>query len=470
MNRENDDDRRVDDALDSLWYGLSAPSEVELQRIADAAKVEPRSLPAQRVERGGPRLAWAIAIAGIALLVGSGLGFGLGSSVTPSGTAAGTGVGLGFLPAPGWDVLQTGAEATQERPVIAIAANGAFAPEDTARGIRNSSGLPYSTLMALPQKGIVIVARFTISGQELAASQLYPTRSLPLRLRDASPYTAFPVQVRPERPLGQYLLRATANGQNVELQIYFGTSRPSPALIESAQRQIDRLVISSRKPSATVNSRALPLQPASVRATPPSRVLDRTLVCATALFAGARDIEAKGHRGTGRSGGTWLRPALASVTSGPSANGGPQNPTILDNSLVWMTAGRPSAASTLVEEGLLSDLYRTHIWGTLAVNAQRCRLTKARVTLSPRGLQGGALGPFEDSFSCATSRRVVVRVRAVVASAAVLRSFRAFARTTVPIQEGELVVQTEAGKRLVYAEVLDSGRARLFTAGSCFPS
>jgi hypothetical protein len=406
----------------------------------------------------------------MALLVGSGLGFGLGSSVTPSGSAAGTGVGLGFLPEPGWDVLQTGAKATQERPAIAIASNGAFASEDAARGIRDSSGLPYSTLLNLPRKGVVIVARFTVAETKSAPSPLYPARALPLRLRDASPDSAHLVQVRPERPLGQYVLRANVNGHNVELQIYFGTSRPTPADIESAQRQVDRLAVSSREPSTTVNSRALPLLPASVQATPPNRVVDRTLLCSTVLAGGARDIEVKGHRGTGRSGSTWIRPAFASVTSGPATNGGPQNPTILDNSLVWMTAGRPSAASTLVEEHLLSDLYRTQVWGTLAVNARLCRLTKARVTLSPQGLQGGALGPFEDGFSCATSRRVVVRVRAVLATAGVLRSFRSFGRTTVPIREGKFVVQTEAGRRLAYAEVFESGRARLFTAGSCFPS
>jgi hypothetical protein len=69
---------------------------------------------------------------------------------------------------------------------------------------------------------------------------------------------------------------------------------------------------------------------------------------------------------------------------------------------------------------------------------------------------------------CAVRPRVVVRVRAVLARPAVLQSYRKFARTTVPVTEARLVVQTQSGKRLAYGEVFESGKARLFTAPSCF--
>jgi hypothetical protein len=462
---DENDERRVDDALHSFWESFPVLSDDELGTLASTARREPREIERRRRR---PTLLWA-GIAGLALLVGSGLGFGLGSTVTPSSTAAGTVVGLGFLPEPGWDVLQTGAAATRDQPVVAIAANGAFAPDDAARGIRNSSGLPYSTLLALPRPGIVVVARFTFTGHQ-PASDLYPSRTLPLRLRDASPWTAFRAQVRPERPLGQYLLRAAVNGHSVELQIYFGTPRPSQQLIEAAQRQLDRLVVNPQVRGAAVRSRALPLPASSVQATPPSRLLDRTLACSTAFVGGARSVEVRGHRGTGRMGSTWNRPAFAAVTSGRATSGGPSNPSLLDNSLVWITAGRPSASSTLVEEHLLSDLYRTRLWGTLAINTRTCRASKAPVNLRPQGLQGGALGPFADSYTCSSPRRVLVRVRAVLASRSVLRRFNEFGRTTVPVREGAFVVQTEAGRRLAYAEVSESGSARLFTARGCFPS
>jgi nucleotide-binding universal stress UspA family protein len=408
-----------------------------------------------------------LAVAGIALLVGSVVGFGFGSSVTPSGNAAGAPVGLGFLPEQGWDVLQTGARATKERPVVAIASNGAFAPDDAARGARNSSGLPYSTLLDLSPDGIVIVARFWV-GDTRPGTNLHPlAKGLPLSLRDAEPMNSYSVQVRPERPLGQYQLLAEANGHNVELQVYFGSPRPSRALIAAAQRQVDRLVVNptkTRRP-ASVQARAFPLEPSSVRATAAQRVFDTTVVCGTSEYGG---VDVVGHRGTGRAGGAWDRPAVVSVTNGSAASGGIDNPTLLDQTITWATAGRPQATATLVEYHVLRHLYLIRNWGTHAVNNPLCRPTKARAALSPSGLQGGPLGPFDERKVCSVRPRVVVRVRAVLARPAVLQSYRKFARTTVPVKEARFVVQTQSGKRLAYAEVFESGKARLFTAPSCF--
>ncbi|HEY7731973.1 MAG TPA: hypothetical protein VH950_13920, partial [Gaiellaceae bacterium] len=95
---------------------------------------------------------------------------------------------------------------------------------------------------------------------------------------------------------------------------------------------------------------------------------------------------------------------------------------------------------------------------------------KQRVELNARGLNGGALGTFEDGRTCLTPRRVVLRLRAVLSSPAVLRRFRVFGRTTVPVRDAAFVIQTAAGKRLVYGEVSESGRARLLFARGCYPS
>jgi hypothetical protein len=469
MNRRSDDDKQFDDPLESLRRSLPTPTDSELQGIADVAKQKPRSIARQRTAPRWSRPALASA-AIITLLVGSALGFGLASALTPSGTAAGNPIGLGFLPEPGWDVLQTGADTTRDQRVIAMASNRAFAPDDTARNLRYSSGLPYATLLALPKNGIVIVVSFTTTDRLTTPSDLFPARDLPLSLREASPSAGVGAQVRPERPLGQYLLRAAMDGYNVELQIYFGTLRPSPEMIEAAQRQVDRLSVNARTTSRAVHSRALPLRTSSVRATTASRILDRTFVCSTTYVGGAYSIEGRGHSGTGRAAGAWARPPLAAVKTGAGANGGPRDPSILDNSLVWITAGRPSAAATLVEGSVLSDLYRTRLWGTLAVNTDLCRNAKKQIQLASRGLRGGTLGSFEESSKCLTPRRVVMRVRAVLSSPAVLRRFRDFGRTTVPVREATFVIQTEAGRRLVYGEVSESGRARLLTARDCFPS
>ena len=120
--------------------------------------------PAARRRPTSPRSArrWTGLVATGALVVGSALGFGLGSSLTPSGNAASGASGLGFVPSSGWRVLQSGGDATPLRPALAIASNVRLDPEDDARGIGTSSGLPYATLLGLPPHGVVIVATFTV--------------------------------------------------------------------------------------------------------------------------------------------------------------------------------------------------------------------------------------------------------------------------------------------------------------------
>jgi hypothetical protein len=38
-----------------------------------------------------------------------------------------------------------------------------------------------------------------------------------------------------------------------------------------------------------------------------------------------------------------------------------------------------------------------------------------------------------------------------------------------PLQTGAFVIRTERGRPIAYADVVASGRVRLFTAASCFP-
>ncbi|MGH7348267.1 MAG: heavy metal translocating P-type ATPase, partial [Candidatus Rokuibacteriota bacterium] len=49
--------------------------------------------------------------------------------------------------------------------------------------------------------------------------------------------------MRPARPLGQYEIRATVNGHDVTVSMYFGTPNPSSALRDEAQRQLVKLVV-----------------------------------------------------------------------------------------------------------------------------------------------------------------------------------------------------------------------------------
>jgi hypothetical protein len=175
-----------------------------------------------------------------AILLATGLGAGIGLLLTPSVTASGGPAGLGFLVVPGWTVLVNGGDGTAARPTIAVAANVPLRPGDDA------DGLPLSTLEALPPNGVVIVATVSelLPGQPRDVRELYfPPSTLPLRLRDARPYIPYGTQLRPKQPLGQYELRALVSGYEIDLNLYFGTERPSRALLSVAQRQLDRLVV-----------------------------------------------------------------------------------------------------------------------------------------------------------------------------------------------------------------------------------
>jgi hypothetical protein len=219
--------------------------------------------------------------------------------------------------------------------------------------------------------------------------------------------------------------------------------------------------------------------PSATRQATAQRTIDETLLCSTNVLGRSRNVTVSAHRGTGRSGTRWLRPAFAALTTGPSPV--PQVATILDarehaldGTLGWVTAGRPTADSTVIPDlvawpGFDYPLSR---WGTLARNSQLCpaRLS-GRVPLTAPGLVDRKVGPFDVSFTCnGASARVFVRMRATLASRVTPTPYRQFRRITAPLSKAEIAVRTESGKPLVYAEVLASGKSRLLTAKGCTPS
>jgi hypothetical protein len=162
-----------------------------------------------------------------------------GSLVVPSSGTADEPFGLGFVPAPGWNVMQDGGDGTAMRPAVAIAANVPFSPKDDA------DGLPLSTLMSLPPDGIVMIAIFT-TRDERTYDSYFTRRSLPLRAGDAHTYGFW---MKPGKALGQVNLKAGVNRHNVDLTIYYGVERPSGRLIAAAQQQLDRLIVRTRLPN-----------------------------------------------------------------------------------------------------------------------------------------------------------------------------------------------------------------------------
>ena len=75
----------------------------------------------------------------------------------------------------------------------------------------------------------------------------------------------------------------------------------------------------------------------------------------------------------------------------------------------------------------------------------------------------------EEAWDCFAARRVLIRLRAVMTKPAELRSYVGFTRTTVPVTAASLAAQTASGKRLVFAQVLESGRTLVYTSPDCFP-
>ena len=188
-------------------------------------------------------------MAAAALSIGCALGVALGAVFVSSGGAARPALGFGFLPEAGSSVIQAGAAPNSAQAVQSVAANVRLSPED------DPEGLPYATLLSLPERGVVIVA--TSSQWPSEYGPRHPTLRLPLRLRDAMPME-YGVQVRPGRPLGQYELRGTVDGQDVVVTVYFGSERPDRSTLAATQRQLERLVVASRPAAAGVVSGRCP--------------------------------------------------------------------------------------------------------------------------------------------------------------------------------------------------------------------
>jgi hypothetical protein len=388
--------------------------------------------------RGGRRFG-LFSAAIVALLVGSGFGFALGTSQTSSGNAASPSPGVGFLPEQGWDVLQSGRSATLDRPTVSIAANVDIHPYDDA------DGLPLSTLEALPRSGIVIIASFTGRGQEPSHDNSFSPRSLPLSIRDGAPLGA---QLRPERPLGQYELRAAVRDQNVHIEIYFGTPRPSPAFLARAQRQLARLVVAPA-PSEPVPKQRAPAElrraavgrPLSLTA---SRVFDRTLACTPNY--GNLDVVAS-PRGASELATPHTSSGYARVTSGP--HGEPLSDLVV--------VARPGFRTP-----------STRFPAAAYASSRRCAPSRAAVPLTSRGLPGPPT-PFVSHGDCTVDGKVLVRVRARVSSAAPWRRLdRAFVGARGRLVEAELAVRDMRTRTpLAFATVGRTGKTKLWTSSGC---
>lgn len=184
----------------------------------------------------------------------------------------------------------------------------------------------------------------------------------------------------------------------------------------------------------------------------PVRVVDRTFSCAVARDQGARLFDAaavSGYRDPQEPAEWKWQPGAWVLDRAGS-------------SLASVTAGAPPL------------LVRRQRIPMLAVLPAKCRPSEA-IPFSRRGLTGGSASQLQgsDRYECRAGSRVLVRVRAVFRAPTTFTKQRYRGRmilATPPeavVREAQLAIQTLTGKPLVYADLFESGRARLFTAASC---
>jgi hypothetical protein len=441
----SDFERELRDAREAL----PLPNEASTQRARQ------RAVGSLRRKRRRTR---AFVVVGAMLVSAVALGVTAGSLNAPSVTAAREPSVLGFVPEPGWFALQSPPPAIEGQQTVAVAANVPFAADDVEDGLVEPSGLPYSTLLTLPPDGIVIVSTMApLSLPHVApvpSAQDYPSIELPLRLRDALPVLRWGAQVRPDQPMAQYHLHGHLRGYNVDVVVYFGTPRPSAALMQDAQSQLSGFVVRSEG----VDARSRPV--VSAAPAEPVAVIDRTFACTTVLLGGLFQVEVRAHAGD-RRGGQWAKLPYAGVSTG--GNAGRLDTSIPPvSALAWITSGSPTPQTTVDDE---YDSFSVHGGGTLGRNTELCRPATARVELSRAGLSGGAVPEETRTVDCDTPKRVLIRLRATALGSAALRERgRIFAATGTTLSRAELVVRTPSGKLLAYAAVDQSGRSQQFTA------
>ena len=176
----------------------------------------------------------AAALLAIAVAFPSGYAVAAARSTAPPSPLAE--VGPGFLPAEGWDTLNTGLTGSRQAPV-ALASNTEFAAEDFSQGAGN---LPRATIASLPADGLVLWAIFYPRGESPQVDANFTERSLPLSLANAIP-GSLEGDPRPEN--ASLRLLSAVNGWNVDVIVFTGADQLTAALEREAQAELTRLTV-----------------------------------------------------------------------------------------------------------------------------------------------------------------------------------------------------------------------------------
>ena len=165
-----------------------------------------------------------------------------------------------------------------------------------------------------------------------------------------------------------------------------------------------------------------------------ARVIDRTLLCSTAMQGGIRLISIRAASATG---------------SGPAQQG----PSFSASTGFARDAGFAYASTS-----------------SLSLNWSRCTETRARVRLAAGKLDGGPTLSWQE-YDCEAPRRVLLRIRALFRKPTAFESNRESGYEQLSangdVKEAALASRTQSGKPLGFAMLSESGKARLFAASTC---
>jgi hypothetical protein len=199
---------------------------------------------------------------------------------------------------------------------------------------------------------------------------------------------------------------------------------------------------------AVLAGATLLLDPSARAEVAASAVFDRTYKCTGIPYLGRRHLSPFAQPGVRDFGNKkrWHNLANASLHTGSHYN---------DSTVLSVGAGSPPPA-----EGTVG----------LSINRQICRTRAPRIPLSSDGLRGGPSTPLGDQLHCRAAGKVTIRIRAVFQAPATLRRGPfGFLTTGEQVRRAAIAVRAQNGTPLVFAEVFENGRARLFTARGCVP-
>jgi uncharacterized protein (DUF2237 family) len=225
-------DDLVGQALLDLPTPTASPGFFETLRRSLAPQLS-TATPENRMRRFRPGRAVALVAAAILASIAAGVAIGaVVVSPTRSATTVSANV-LSFEPAVGWNTVETNVTSDKASPQVAWAANVPFKSEDL------SDFDPFNTVKALPPDGIVIVAE---GPRDYTGGESLPNLELPVQLSEGF-FTADGYEGQPAPNVSRYVISGYVGQKLLNVIVSLGSTNPSPAMIDSANAELERLVV-----------------------------------------------------------------------------------------------------------------------------------------------------------------------------------------------------------------------------------